>query len=120
MTKECDIKLYEYIRKNSRKMPHDDLYYNLLDWADQHQEIQEILAKRNDKYEVCYIDSSTGESKRKTFTVMDGGNPHRLARQFYEKILNTVDVAELRHLPNPYISGPERIGMLILSYEKEN
>lgn len=120
MTKECDIKLYEYIRRNSRKMPHDELYYYLLDWADQHRDIQEEIARRYDAYEVCYIDSMTGQSERKTFKGENGNNPYFDARRFYGEIINIADVAELRHLPNPYISGPERMGRLILSYEKEN
>lgn len=119
MVKECDMKLYEYVRRNSRKMPHDELYYYLLDWADQHNEIQKELAMKYDTYEVCYIDSLTGESNKKTFKNVNGNNPYFDARRFYGEILDTVDVAELRHLPNPYISGPERMSRIILSYDKD-
>lgn len=120
MIKECDIKLYEYICNNSRKMPHDDLYYNLLDWKDNHPEIREELARRNDTYEVCYIDSLTGESNREIFKGTNDGNPYILARKFYGEILDMVDVAELRRLPNVYDFGENRMGKLILSFEKEN
>lgn len=119
MIKECDIKLYEYIRENSKKIPRAELYYYLLDWADQHPEIQEEFARRCEAYEVCYIDSLSGESHRKIFKSVNGSNPYTSARRFYGEILDTVDVAELRHLPNPYLSGPERMGRLILTYEKE-
>lgn len=117
--KEIDIKLYDYIRHNSFKMPHDDLYYLLLDWADQHQEIQDELVNLNDRYQVCYIDSFTGKSEQIIFTSENGKNPYAEARKFYREILGMVDCAELWRLANPYLPGKSRRGELIMSFEIE-
>ena len=115
--KEIDIKLYDYIRHNSFKMPHDEMYYLLLDWADQHREIQDELAKRNDRYQFCYIDSFTGKSEEAVFTSENGKNPLVEARKFYREILDMVDCAELWRLANPYLPGESRQGELLRSFE---
>ena len=56
-------------------MPHDDLFYLLLDWADQHKEIQGELAKFHCAYRVRYINSS-GKSNDITFKSSECSNPN--------------------------------------------
>lgn len=111
------VKAKEYCRKLKPEL-RDDLFYALLDWCDQHDEIRNRLAKKTDAYDVLYIDKN-GKSHEESFTIHNGGDPYRLARKRYIELLSdSVQVAELRHRPNPYLSGPERMGHLILSYEK--
>lgn len=117
-----DERLYLEAKKYCRKCNPEmrgDLFYTLLDWCDQHQEILESIARKEDTYDVLYIDKD-GMSHEESFCGYSEGNPHRLARQRLSELIDEgVQVAELRHRPNPYISGPERIGRLILGYEKE-
>ena len=117
-----DEKLYLEAKKYCRKCKPEmrgNLFYALLDWCYQHQEILESIARREDTYDILYINKD-GFSHKESFSGHSEGNPHRLARQrFSELIAEGVQVAELRHRPNPYISGPERDGSLILSYGKE-
>lgn len=113
------LKAKEYTRKCKPEM-RGDLFYALLDWCDQHQEILESIARKEDTYDVLYIDKD-GLSHTESFTGYSEGNPHRLARQRLSELIDdNIQVAELRHRPNPYISGTERMGRLILSYENEN
>lgn len=113
------LKAKEYTRKCKPEM-RGDLFYALLDWCDQHQEILESIARKEDTYDVLYIDKD-GLSHTESFTGCSEGNPHRLARQRLSELIDdNIQVAELRHRPNPYISGTERMGRLILSYENEN
>lgn len=115
--KECDKKLYSMIRKNSRKMPHDDLYYALLDWADQHPEIQDELARENDCYIVKYVDKISGDGMERKFTTENYQNPYRSAMDFYNTIIGLADVAELWMKGNPFLPGQYRYSHLIKSYE---
>lgn len=96
-----------------------DLFYALLDWCDKHQEVRESIARKEDTYDIAYIDRD-GVSHKESFTVFDGGNPYSMARARYSEILKMHPLAlELRHRPNPYICGPERMGGVILSYEEK-
>lgn len=117
----ADERLYLEAKRYCRRIKAEergDLYYALLDWCDKHQDVLESLARAEDTYDVVYIDHA-GESHQETFTEFSGGNPYRLARTRYGEILNSHPLAlELRHRPNPYISGPARMGGLILSYEE--
>lgn len=117
--KNIDIKVYEYIRKNSQNMLHDDLYYILLDWADQHQEIQKELANYYSAYRVCHIDSN-GKSYDLTFKGSEYDNPHKEARTYYHNIIEDgAEVAELWYCLNPYEVGEYRKGKLITSFERK-
>lgn len=117
--KKIDIKLYEYIRKNSKNMYHDDLFYLLLDWADQHQEIQNELSKYYASYKVDYIDSD-GESHSHIFKGSEFENPQKEARAYYHNIITKgIEIAELWYCPNPYEIGEARKGKLITFFEKE-
>lgn len=112
------VKAKEYCRKLKPEL-RGDLFYALLDWCDQHNEIVNSLAKKADTYDILYIDKD-GKSHKESFTAHNGENPYSLARQRYSELLSeSVQVAELRHCPNPYLSGPERMGHLILSYENK-
>lgn len=96
-----------------------DFYYTLLDWCDQHKEITNSLAQKNDVYDVVYIDNM-GNAHRETFTATGGQNPYQNARKKYGELLGqSVQVAELRRRPNPYLSGQDRMGAVILSYERK-
>ena len=117
-----DERLYLEAKKYCRRCKPEmrgDLFYTLLDWCDQHQEILESIARKEDTYDVLYIDKD-GVSHEESFSGFSEGNPHRIARQRLSELIDeNIQVAELRHRPNPYITGPERMGSLILSYEKE-
>ena len=117
-----DEKLYLEAKKYCRTCRPEmrgNLFYVLLDWCDRHQEILESIARKKDTYDILYINKD-GFPHKESFSGYSAGNPHRLARQRFSELLDEgVQAAELRHRPNPYISGPERNGSLILSYEKE-
>lgn len=70
----CDVTLYEEFKNKARTMPHDELYYALLDWADQHQEVKEEYIKSIDTYEVRYIHKN-GEHISKLFKTPCARNP---------------------------------------------
>ena len=77
------------------------------------------LAQKNDVYDVVYIDNM-GNAHRETFTATGGQNPYQNARKKYGELLGqSVQVAELRRRPNPYLSGQDRMGAVILSYERK-
>lgn len=118
MVKNCDTILYKLICEKSKNMPHDEMYYALLDWADQHQEVREQLAMDEDEYYVEYILKS-GEKGYKSFKINNccEHNPYIEARIFYGKIKENCTCCELWHKPNPYIMGVDRKGKLILSYD---
>lgn len=112
------LKAKKYIRK-TKPENRGDLFYALLDWCDNHQEILKSIACKEDTYDVLYIDKD-GVSHKESFCGWADGNPQRFARQRYHYLIDSgAQVIELRHRPNPYICGPERNGSLILSYEKE-
>lgn len=117
-----DERLYLEAKRYCRSLKPEkrgDFYYVLLDWCDRHQEITDALAKRHTVYEIAYIDSS-GNSHNETFTPVNGENPYPYARKRYGELLGeSVLVAELRRLPNPYLSGPDRMGAVIMSYEQK-
>lgn len=112
------VKAKEYCRKTKPEF-RGDLFYALLDWCDQHDEIRESLGRKYDTYTVEYVDND-GKAHRESFNVFDGGNPHHLARQRYSEVLERIDpkVIELRRSPNPWLPGQYRLGMLIMSHEK--
>lgn len=118
--KKIDINLYEYIRKNSKNMSHNDLYYLLLDWADQHREIQNELAGYYTAYRVRYVNPN-GEFYDYTFKGSEFENPHKEARMCYnDAIKEGAEIGELWYCPNPYEIGQNRYGRLLASFEKKN
>lgn len=118
MIKNCDTILYKLIREKSKNMPHDEMYYALLDWADQHQEVRDQLAMDEDEYYVEYI-LNNGEKGHKSFKACNccGHHPYIEARIFYGKIKENCACCELWRKPNLYIMGADRKGKLILSYD---
>lgn len=121
MIKDCDITLYEIVRQKTKNMPRDELYYALLDWADQHEEVQQEVAKNHDTYTVDYIiKQSDGAEKAysRIFTNKGYENPCRSAREFYYKITEDAIYAELRRNPNPYLRE-DRLSKIICKYLNE-
>lgn len=114
-----DENLYLKAKECCRKIPPEargELYYLLLDWCDKRQDILQSLAQKNDKYELAY--ALNGEFHHEIFSTRSGNNPYAAARYKYLKLLTAgVDCIELRQLPNPYLSGEDRYGRLILSYD---
>lgn len=118
----ADEQLYEKAKEYCRRLKPEmrgDIYYALLDWCDRRKDIVESLAKKNDKYQILYI-SDDGVSHIEEFSTAGYENPYLAARRRYGEIIQKdTQVAELRHCPNPYIHGIERLGSLIFSYERE-
>lgn len=116
---ELYIRAKEYIRR-TKPENRGELYYTLLDWCDKHQDVRESVARVMDTYDVYYIDKN-GVSHLESFTIGCGYNPYSFARKRYGELLSEqIQAVELRHRPNPYIAGPERMGRLIFSYDMDD
>ncbi len=109
---ECDITLFTLLKKKSVSMPHDELYYALLDWADQHKDIRDAVAKAKDSYTVNYI-KLNNDSGSQTFTRKDWDNPFLAARRYYARIYDECSVMELWHDPNPALGIGGRSKLLL-------
>lgn len=106
---KCDLTLYEEFKNKSKSMSHDELYYALLDWADQHnKDIREEFIKSIDTYEVRYITKS-GEHISKFFKAKEYNNPYIEARKFVNEILDSCECLEFWHKGNPAIGTSELI-----------
>ena len=115
---KCDIVLYKEICKHSVSMEHNSLYYALLDWKDQHQEVRKEVEKRYDSYTVKHCNAA-GETV-KVFSADTYENPFYAAYHNYNTICDEHgSVTELWKDPNPTSASEERRGKLLYSKEME-
>lgn len=92
--KKCDLMLYKIIKERSKKMPRDLLYYVLLDWADQHEEVKKEYLKSIDTYVVSYL-TEDGKIIDKVFTSENYLNPYVSAKKFYDEKIKEYPSIEL-------------------------
>lgn len=107
MVKDVDVKLYTEFRKRSKTMPHDELFYAFLDWADKHPEIKNEYIKSIDTYSVI---CRTGEHQHiRLFTKNDGENPYKIAKMYYFMALPKFEIVELWQKGNEFIGNDKLI-----------
>lgn len=104
----CDVTLYEEFKNKARTMPHDELYYALLDWADQHKDVKEEYIKSIDAYEVRYIHKN-GEHISKLFKAKEYPNPYSEARKLVGEVWDDCECLEFWHKGHPAIGTSELI-----------
>ena len=99
---KCDVTLLDASNKVKDSMPHDSLYYALLDWSDQHQDVRQEYIKKIDKYIVSYGDRY-GNYVEEEFTSSRYDDPYKAARSFYMIHKDDSEIIELRRAAHPYI-----------------
>lgn len=120
--KKADIKLYNWIEDNIETLPHNSLYYNLLDWKYAHQEVRNSVTKIHDCYTLRWLSAKTGQVYEEKYDCYNSEDPYQVAREYFKIDSSDPDVlaVELWRDPNPYGSEAIRNGVLLDSFERED
>lgn len=90
-----DVALYTAFRHlvDSGRMPRNELYYAILDWADQNPDVVNEYIKDTEYYIVKYL--TTKIIKVKEFTNKEYKNPYLAAKRFFDESKEKYDYVRL-------------------------
>lgn len=117
--KPVDVALYTAFRHlvDSGRMPKNELYYAILDWADQNQDVVNEYIKNTECYVVKCLTAKTIEEKK--FTNKEYENPYLAAKRFFDETKDKCDSINLWRI-SPFFGDNKLISAWCGLQEREN